>query len=153
MQPVNRTVPDDGYVLCYDCGGAGMCMLCEGDGRVDQFGVVERAPSQTAPLGVGALQHVTEQRDGPRALALMNDLLAQQKTVALAETMAMTLAELGRFDEAVSWQQAAIASAKQSGNSPSARAMAENLKLYESHKPCRIPWAADDPVFYPRPGK
>src|SRR5262249_46096002 len=92
-------------------------------------------------------------RDGPRALALMNDLLARQKTVALAETMAMTLAELGRFDEAASWQQAAIAGAKQSGNAQSARTMAENLNLYEHRRPCRTPWPDDDPVFFPRPAK
>src|SRR5262249_1561650 len=52
-------------------------------------------------------------RDGPRAFALMKDLLARQKTAALAETMAMTLAELGRFDEAIAWQLDAIATAKQ----------------------------------------
>jgi tetratricopeptide (TPR) repeat protein len=92
-------------------------------------------------------------RDGRHALALMNDLLARQKTVALAETMAMTLAELGRFDEAVSWQREAIATAKQSGNAQSARAMAENLNLYEHRRPCRTPWPEVDPVFFPRPAK
>jgi tetratricopeptide (TPR) repeat protein len=91
-------------------------------------------------------------RDGPRALALMNELLAKQKTIALAETMAMTLAELGRFDEAVSWQRQAMAAA-QGGRDQPTRAMAVNLKLYESSKPCRTPWAADDPVFYPRPAR
>jgi hypothetical protein len=35
MQPVNRTVPDDGYVLCYDCGGAGVCTNCNGDATVN----------------------------------------------------------------------------------------------------------------------
>lgn len=35
MQPVNRTVPDDGYVLCYDCGGVGICTNCDGEAKVD----------------------------------------------------------------------------------------------------------------------
>ena len=47
-------------------------------------------------------------RDGARADAIMSDLLKTQQTPALAETMAMALAELGRFDEAVRWQREAI---------------------------------------------
>src|SRR5262249_37211137 len=69
-------------------------------------------------------------RDGPRAFALMKDLLARQKTVALAETMAMTLAELGRFDEAIVWQRDAIAAAKQARTTGSMRHLSENLKSY-----------------------
>lgn len=34
MPPVNRTVPDDGYVLCTDCDGSGLCMVCGGKGNV-----------------------------------------------------------------------------------------------------------------------
>ncbi|MGH8631384.1 MAG: tetratricopeptide repeat protein, partial [Burkholderiales bacterium] len=42
-------------------------------------------------------------RDGRRAMSVMRALLKTQKTLAMAETMAMTLAELGQFDEAVQW--------------------------------------------------
>lgn len=34
MPPVNRTVPDDGYVLCTDCDGSGLCMVCGGKGNL-----------------------------------------------------------------------------------------------------------------------
>src|SRR6185295_8039932 len=54
-------------------------------------------------------------RDGTRAMTLMQALLQNQRTLELMQTMAMTLAELGRFDEAVRWQKDAIAAAAQSG--------------------------------------
>ena len=41
----------------------------------------------------------------------MAELLKTQQTLAMAETMAMALAEVGRFDEAVKWQQDTIAAA------------------------------------------
>ena len=47
-------------------------------------------------------------RDGARADTIMTALLKNQQTPALAETMAMTQAELGRFSDAVRWQRTAI---------------------------------------------
>jgi tetratricopeptide (TPR) repeat protein len=44
-------------------------------------------------------------RDGRRALALVQTLLTKQKTMALAETMAMALAESGEYGQAVTWQR------------------------------------------------
>ena len=92
-------------------------------------------------------------RDGQRSLVLMQELLKQQKTLGLAETMAMTLAELGRYDEAATWQRETIAAAKQAGREDLAQRLAENLSLYERRQPCRTPWRNDDPVFHPRPAK
>jgi tetratricopeptide (TPR) repeat protein len=89
-------------------------------------------------------------RDGGRALSLVQLLLKEQKTVGLAETMAMTLAELGRFEEATAWQREAIAAANRSQPDTVPR-LEQNLTLYESGKPCRTPWRNDDPVFHPRP--
>jgi tetratricopeptide (TPR) repeat protein len=89
-------------------------------------------------------------RDGHRALSLMQDLLAKQKTIGLAETMAMTYAELGQFDEATTWQREALAAARQGQRDAVAR-LEQNLRLYESNMPCRTPWRDDDPVFHPRP--
>jgi tetratricopeptide (TPR) repeat protein len=89
-------------------------------------------------------------RDGQRALSLMQDLLKQQKTIGLAETMAMTFAELGRFEDAVAWQRDAIAGAKQ-GQRDVVLRLEQNLALYENRKPCRTPWQDNDPVFHPRP--
>ena len=79
-------------------------------------------------------------RDGKAALSIVEQLVKIEKTPALGETMAMTLAELGRYPEAISWQREAIAAAKQAGRSEMTAGMAENLKLYERRQPCRTPW-------------
>jgi tetratricopeptide (TPR) repeat protein len=91
-------------------------------------------------------------RDGQQALSLMQGLIEQQKTIGLAETMAMTLAELGTFEEAVRWQRDAIAAARRAQPDAVPR-LEQNLKLYQARKPCRTPWRDDDPVHYPRPGR
>ena len=79
-------------------------------------------------------------RDGRRAMTVMQALSDTQRRMDLGETMAMTLAEVGRYEEAAVWQREAIASAKQAGQDQIARLMGENLKLYESRRPCRTPW-------------
>ena len=79
-------------------------------------------------------------RDGRRAMELTQQLLKGPRSIELSETMAMTLAELGQYQEAVAWQHEAIAAAARTGHSDVAQCMAENLKLYEAHKPCRTPW-------------
>jgi tetratricopeptide (TPR) repeat protein len=89
-------------------------------------------------------------RDGRRALMLVRPLLAAQHTLALAETMAMADAEVGAFEQAVTWQRDAIREARRT--QPDAlRRLEENLKRYEARVPCRTPWRDDDPVFHPRP--
>ena len=67
----------------------------------------------------------------------------------MAETMAMTLAEVGQYAEAVTWQRDAIEAAEHAGRHDLAGRLADNLKLYETHRPCRTPWRADEPIeFY-----
>ncbi len=78
-------------------------------------------------------------RDGRRAMALMQELLKGPLSVDMRETMAMTLAELGRYDEAARWQGEAIAAAGQAGRADLARLMADNLALYEQRRSCRTP--------------
>lgn len=90
-------------------------------------------------------------RDGARALMLMEELLKAQRTLALAETMAMTLAELGRFEEAVRWQSDAIAFARKNGPPGIVTRLTGNLRLYQDGRPCRTPWTSDDPVHRPEP--
>jgi tetratricopeptide (TPR) repeat protein len=90
-------------------------------------------------------------RDGRRALALTQTLLQQQKTMALAETMAMTLAESGEYEQAVEWQHDAMTVADQAGRRDLIQPMAVSLRLYEARRPCRTPWRDDDPVFFPKP--
>lgn len=88
-------------------------------------------------------------RDGARAVSLMNGLLQSQQTLAMAETMAMALAESGRFDDAARWQQDAIRAARESNREDLVRRLGVNLTLYQSGRPCRTPWTADDPVHRP----
>ncbi len=91
-------------------------------------------------------------RDGARAVALMNELLKSQQTLAMAETMAMALAESGRFDDAAKWQQDAIRAAGESKREDLVRKLTVNLGLYQNGRPCRTPWTPDDPVHHPMSG-
>ena len=79
-------------------------------------------------------------RDGQGAMAMLERLTDEEQRIDLGETMAMTLAELGRFEEAVSWQRDAIAAARDAGGDDLATRMATNLSLYEAGKPSRTPW-------------
>ena len=79
----------------------------------------------------------------------MNGLLKAQQSVPMAETMAMALAETGRFEEAVQWQSDAIRAATQGKREDWVRRLNANLRLYESGRPCRTPWTLDDPVHHP----
>jgi tetratricopeptide (TPR) repeat protein len=92
-------------------------------------------------------------RDGRQAMAIMQGLLKAQRTLELMQTMAMTLAELGEYEEAANWQREAMAAARQSGRDDLVSRLKDNLTLYENRQPCRTPWPDDDPVFHPRPAK
>ena len=90
-------------------------------------------------------------RDGTRALAIMDTLVKAQRTLELMQTMAMALAEVGRFEEAAEWQRAAIAAAAQVNRRDLSERLSENLSRYERRLACRTPWAENDPIFRPRP--
>jgi len=90
-------------------------------------------------------------RDGRRAAAIASALMKAQRSPSLTETMAMTQAELGRFDEAIRWQREAIDLARQAGRTDLVPRLRDTAQLYEAHRPCRTPWADDDPVHHPRP--
>lgn len=90
-------------------------------------------------------------RNGTQALELMRTLVTSEQTTAVAETMAMTLAELGLFAEAVEWQRSAMAIAAKADRPDVAQRMATNLQLYLRRQPCRAPWRDDDPDHVPGP--
>jgi tetratricopeptide (TPR) repeat protein len=91
-------------------------------------------------------------RDGARALSIMEGLLkTQPQTQPMAETTAMALAELGRFDEAIEWQRNAIAAATQGSRADLASKLAVNLRRYQNRQACRVPWTEDDPIHRPAP--
>ena len=90
-------------------------------------------------------------RDGQQALDLVQALAKEHKTTSVAETMAMALAEVGRFAEAAEWQRLAMSVAMDAGHPDAAQRMAANLALYQRREPCRTPWRDDDPEFKPGP--
>ncbi len=87
-------------------------------------------------------------RDGARAAQLIEPLIKSgQADATLAETAAMALAESGRFDLAVNWQQRAIQLARQTGDAASAADMEKALDAYRAKRPWRQPWRLADPIF------
>ncbi len=86
-------------------------------------------------------------RDGARALAIAQDLHAKYgANAALLQTMAMALAEVGAFGDAVAVQRDVLAAARQAGLYADEGRLAANLRLYESGRPCRTPWPDDHPI-------
>lgn len=91
-------------------------------------------------------------RDGARAWSIVQALEKQYgASLALTETAAMALAELGRFQDAVRLQRQTIEAAASQGRVDLAPVLRRNLSHYEASRPCRQPWADDDPVHRPRP--
>ncbi|MCP3978041.1 MAG: tetratricopeptide repeat protein [bacterium] len=91
-------------------------------------------------------------RDGNRALLMTEELARVQRNTDLAETIAMALAELGRFPAALEWQTRAIDVATRAGRSDVVPRMRTRLALFREQRPCREPWTPDDPIFRPAPG-
>jgi tetratricopeptide (TPR) repeat protein len=92
-------------------------------------------------------------RDGRRALAIVEELFKSFKTTELGETMAMTMAEIGEFEQAVGIQRGVLDAARRAGDTGGIRRMTANLRLYEQRRPCRTPWPDGDPVHRPAPGQ
>ena len=57
-------------------------------------------------------------RDGARAMALVQELMKGDQDHGVGETMAMALAELGQFSEAVDVQRGVMAAAAAGRRSP-----------------------------------
>ena len=82
-------------------------------------------------------------RDGERALMIMERLVQTEQTIDAGETMAMTLAELGRYGEAVDIQRQLISASLGAGLSDITRRLDMNLQRYLRSVPVRVPWPAD----------
>jgi Flp pilus assembly protein TadD len=78
-----------------------------------------------------------EVRDGRKALALAQSLLAAGSTAEREEAMALALGETGRFGEAADHQRRALAGAPP--GSPDRPRLERCLALYERNEPCRAP--------------
>ena len=83
-------------------------------------------------------------RDGRQSMALVNELMKGPQTIELAETAAMGLAEVGRFDQAIDAQRSVLEAARTNHLEPVVRRAAENLALYEKRMPTRRPFTDDE---------
>ena len=86
-------------------------------------------------------------RDGRRALAMTEQLAQSHRNADLGETMAMALAEVGSYGDAVSVQRDVLNAVRQAGDADAVRRVTANLRLFEGGRPARVPWPDDDPVF------
>lgn len=80
---------------------------------------------------------VPEARDGEQALRLARAALDQGGSVDFAETVGMALAELGRWQEAVDWQQSVIDQLQAAGQTERAAAAQALRDQYLQHRPVR----------------
>ena len=96
----------------------------------------------------------TALRDPQRALHMVQSLVQHQQgdSFEVGVTLAMALAAVGRFREAAYYQKALIQQLESSGESDLASRLRPNLDLYNHQKACTLPWAQDDPIFFPTPG-
>jgi tetratricopeptide (TPR) repeat protein len=82
-------------------------------------------------------------RDGGRALALAERAARAEERVDHVETVAMALAEQGRYEEAAELQRQVASEAQRVGATPLLGAIEERLRLYESGRPVRDVWTPD----------
>ena len=76
-------------------------------------------------------------RDGQRALDLAGQIFQAQPSVDHAETVVMAMAEVGRFDEAISWQEKLVPRARQDGRQDLLPRLQANLERYRQRLPAR----------------
>lgn len=81
-------------------------------------------------------------RDGTLAYRLALRVHRNAPSPGHAETVAMALAELGRFDEAIEWQSRALAEVDRVENPQRALEAGKRLEAYRRGEPSREPWLA-----------
>lgn len=84
-------------------------------------------------------------QDPERAHALAEDLLGREQALAHVEALAMALAALGRFEEAVELLQQALDAASSAGDPALIESVQHNLDRYASGQPAAGPWTPEDP--------
>jgi Flp pilus assembly protein TadD len=77
-------------------------------------------------------------RDGRRAIALAMDVYAREPTPVHRETVAISLAELGRCDEAADWMRRAVTEAEQARDTTETARLRGEMPKYETAS-CRPP--------------
>jgi tetratricopeptide (TPR) repeat protein len=84
-------------------------------------------------------------RDGARSLALAREALADQATVERAETVALALAQVGDFEQAVEWQSRILAQLGEQEGSPLGVRLRSNLDRYRRRERGLAPWQSSPP--------
>jgi len=113
----------------------------------------EYFPVKDALARLLATAPVDSLRDGPRALRLAEELYRDETSAFHVETLAMALAEVGRLEEAVQFQEKALAAVTNAGRTELIGRFQANLALYLEGRSCRAPWPANDPILDPPPGR
>ncbi len=86
-------------------------------------------------------------RDGRRALGLIEQLIqAGQQSTDVGETLAMAMAALGEFEQAVGFQSQAIEVVRNAGQTDLLDTMNERLRAYRASRAWLVPWPDDDPL-------
>jgi len=79
-------------------------------------------------------------RDGDRALGMAEAVFDVERSIEHAETLAMALAEVGRFDEARDLQAQVVSETERQGDTQGAARARRRLEGYQRGEPCRAPW-------------
>ena len=128
--------------------GLAMALLVDGEDAVARNaleGATEALPESTG------LRHLLARllaassddrvRDGPRAVAISRELLRVAPGADVAETLAMALAEIGEFEEAVRLQGQVIARSRARGEPAASLAVRQaRLERYRRDEVVRDPW-------------
>ena len=89
-------------------------------------------------------------RDGRRAHEIASSLLETETSLDHVETMAMAVAEIGRYEQAIVYQRQALEAARGARRPDLVSRLSANLERYQAGRPCRAPWPPDDPVLAPK---
>jgi tetratricopeptide (TPR) repeat protein len=134
--------------------GYAMTLVTLGRSREARDGLVEltmrdpdRLEYQMALARVLAAAPDDGVRDPRRSLQIIDEHFRQQRAMDVGETIAMALAALGEFQQAVEIQRGVLSAAEKGGKTAAAARMSENLRLYEHRQPCRHPWPDDQSVM------
>lgn len=82
-------------------------------------------------------------RDGDRALILAEAVMQEESNLEHAQTLAMALAEVGRFEEAAALQSRVVTEAERLSHQQVASRARYRLDLYRSGTPSRAPWKGE----------
>ena len=114
---------------------------------------VDVLPDQPAFVHALARVHAaapdTTVRDGRRALELLDQLVqGGQQDTDVGETIAMAMAALGEFKQAIRFQIQAIEVVERAGQTELLGAMNERLRAYRESRVWSQPWSDDDPLYH-----